>query len=105
MRFVSFLPILLLAACASTSVTPSQSVVKSERVEPETQVLNTVQADPAFARTQRFEAWREDFTRRAIAKGYSPTLLARTVGQARINERAIERNSNQPEQRFRHHHC
>ena len=97
MRFVSFLPILLLAACASTSATPSQSVVKSERVEPETQVLNTVQADPAFARTQRFEAWREDFTRRAIAKGYSPTLLARTVGQARINERAIERNSNQPE--------
>ena len=97
MRFVSFLPILLLAACASTSVTPSQPIVKSQRVEPETQVLNTVQADPIFARTQRFEAWREDFTRRAIAKGYSLSLLARTVGQARINERAIERNSNQPE--------
>lgn len=97
MRPFLVLPLLLLTACASTPDATSQPVVQAERIEPETQVLNDLEVDSTFARLQRFERWRDDFTQRALARGYSSGLLARTVGQAQINERALERDSNQPE--------
>ena len=96
MRYLSILPLALLTACSSVpsaSSSSTQSVVKSERVEPDTQVLNSAQGNSDFARSQRFEAWRADFTQRALARGYSSTLLAQTIGRAQINERAIERNA------------
>ena len=97
MRHLLALPLLLLTACASTPEATTQPVVQSERVEPDTQVLTEIAVDPVFERKQKFERWRNDFTQRALARGYSPALLARTIGQVRINEKALERDSNQPE--------
>ncbi|MEM7730154.1 MAG: lytic murein transglycosylase [Pseudomonadota bacterium] len=85
----------LLSACASASA-PSARLV-SESVPPPTAVLNASATHPAATQAQRFDAWKSDFTRRAVAKGYAPDLLARTVGRAKINDRALERDRDQPE--------
>lgn len=84
-----------LVACASAADVPPQgTILASDAAPAKTAVLN---ASAEMTQEQRFEAWKADFTQRAIAKGYSPTLLATTVGQATINERALERDANQPE--------
>lgn len=110
MRYYLLPLAILLSACATPQVDiqTSESAVNlsdaalltAEAVTPPTAVLNTAatgQGDSAMAQAQRFAHWKDDFTRRAIAKGYSPQLLAITVGRATMNERALERDSSQPE--------
>lgn len=46
---------------------------------------------------QRFEAWKQDFTNRAIAKGYDRALVTSVLSTAVINERALDRDRKQPE--------
>lgn len=102
MRYL-FLPFTLplamsLSACAATPDATS-AALKAESVETPTEVMSAT-TDPrmeALATEQRFAAWKEDFIRRAIAKGFAPDLLAATVGRAQINERALERDQTQPE--------
>ncbi len=89
---------LLLGSCASAPE-PEAQTNSQVTTTPQTEVMERVVTAPAPTQTreQRFSAWKADFTARAVAKGYAPELLARTVGRAQINERAIERNDNQPE--------
>jgi membrane-bound lytic murein transglycosylase B len=56
-------------------------------------------AEPVDQRTQqqRFADWQQDFTRRALAKGYDADMLARTVGQAKIDPKALDKDVKQPE--------
>lgn len=49
------------------------------------------------SREMRFEAWKSDFINRATAQGYDQALVRGVIGPAQINERAIERNNDQPE--------
>ena len=51
----------------------------------------------AASRAERFAAWKADFMARAIAKGYDAALVRRTIAPATINERALERDKDQPE--------
>lgn len=112
MRILLLSSAVFLTACASTppqataldsqvaqkaSVEQPVEALTTEAAEPQTAVLNATQVDPKFAQAQRFEAWKGDFIRRALAKGYPQDLLIRTVARAQINERALERDSNQPE--------
>ena len=92
---LSFAALAALGGCVSVE-TGGGVVLAAEATDAPTAVLNTAAANPV-ATQQRFEAWKQDFTRRAIDKGYPPALLAATVGQARINERALERDRSQPE--------
>jgi membrane-bound lytic murein transglycosylase B len=93
-----------LSACATSDVVIEGGVgqtaaVSSEAVAAPTAVMNKT-SRPEMDRLpteQRFANWQSDFTRRALAKGYAPQLLAATVGRARINEKALERDSSQPE--------
>lgn len=95
---------LTLSACASSDLTVEGGVGQTaaftaEAVETPTAVMNA-SASPlldGLAAEQRFALWQSDFTNRALAKGYAPQLLADTVGRARINEKALERDSTQPE--------
>ena len=85
----------LLAACA----TPQAAVAPAATTPPAPQVREAVVTTPAPGATQaeRFDAWKRDFTARALAEGYGAELLAETVGRAVINERALERDTTQPE--------
>ena len=88
----ALLAALFLAACA-TSPAP---VVAADA--PATTPAETISAPaPALSQVERFEAWKRVFTARARAKGYDDALLAETVGRAVINERALERDTTQPE--------
>lgn len=115
-HFLALPVALVLAACASSDLTleggagqsglntaaktaPKVADVKVEAVTPPTAVMNKV-SRPAMDDVpvaQRYRRWQADFTNRALAKGYSPQLLADTIGRARINEKALERDSSQPE--------
>lgn len=93
-----------LSACATSDVVIEGGVgqtaaVSSEAVAAPTAVMNKTSRPGMDNLTaeQRFANWQGDFTRRALAKGYAPQLLADTVGRARINEKALERDSSQPE--------
>ena len=107
MRDLFFPLAILLSACATQSETrisattlSDAALLTAEAVDPPTEVLNTSavgQGDSAIAQAQRFAHWKDDFTHRALTKGYSSQLLAMTVGSATINERALERDSTQPE--------
>ncbi len=52
--------------------------------------VNKVQAE-------KFNAWKQDFIGRALAKGYDSKLLNATIGQAKINPKAVAKNKSQPE--------
>lgn len=89
-RFIStslLCVVLALPACATTSASSANL---------------SAQASPAMAATaltqeERFAAWKTDFINRAIAKGYDPELVRRVIAPAVINERALERDKDQPE--------
>ena len=49
------------------------------------------------AQQKRFEAWKTDFINRAASKGYDRSLVEGALRSATINERALERDSDQPE--------
>lgn len=44
-----------------------------------------------------FNAWKADFTQRAIGKGYPPALVRSVIAPTKINELALERDKTQPE--------
>lgn len=84
----------LLAACASP-----QSPVSAETPAAPAPAAKTAAPAPALtlSQEQKFERWRADFTARAIAKGYSADMLARTVGTAVFQPSAVASNESQPE--------
>jgi peptidoglycan lytic transglycosylase B len=47
--------------------------------------------------SEQFNAWKRGFMTRALAKGYDSHLLDLTIGQAKINPKAIASNKSQPE--------
>ncbi|WP_371397201.1 lytic murein transglycosylase [Fretibacter rubidus] len=46
---------------------------------------------------QRFDAWKKDFTSRAIDRGYDPAIVRAMISPAKINPLALERDKTQPE--------
>ena len=82
-----------LAACASVPET-SQPVPRLKPITVKTAPKN-VASDASQA--ERFTAWKRDFISRALAKGYDSNLLRTTIGQAKINPKAILKDQNQPE--------
>jgi len=77
-----------LIACVSTPAS-SQPVPKL----PQTVAEKAAEAE----QKEMFNTWKRDFTARALAKGYDSDLLRTTIGQAKINPKAITRNTSQPE--------
>jgi len=86
-------------ATTSTVASATTASVSAEPVSPPTAVMNASASTlmDGLPVEQRFVMWQADFTARALTKGYSPQLLADTVGRAQMNERALERDSSQPE--------
>lgn len=61
------------------------------------QTQNTSVEAQTLTQNQRFDAWKSDFTRRAIAKGYDRAIVNALIQPVTINERALDRDSKQPE--------
>jgi len=82
-----------LSACVSAPAT-SQPVpkLKQETVSSQTETKQT-----ETEQTKLFNTWKRDFMARALAKGYDSSLLRTTIGQAKINPKAIAKNKSQPE--------
>lgn len=80
-----------LPACASTT----------DAVTATTSTASAVAAAQASSQTlsqaDRFAAWKADFIRRAIERGYNPDMVRAVITPAEINEKALERDSSQPE--------
>ncbi|MGB0907550.1 MAG: lytic murein transglycosylase [Maricaulaceae bacterium] len=93
-----FTALIAMPACASSPSTDAQAQVSS----PQAATQNTAQSRPSLSQSplsqsQRFENWKTDFISRAVAKGYSRTLVTRLIQPAQINERALDRDRAQPE--------
>lgn len=86
MKHLTYLLPIVLTACAATPQTQSAASA----------------AQPAAVKTelteqQKFDAWKVDFKRRAIAKGYEPSLVSALIDFAELRESAVSSNENQPE--------
>ena len=107
MRYALLLSAALVLGCTTTDMVPVAETPAPAPAEPSvttepyapTEVMEAIVEPPAPAPTQaeRFAAWKQRFIREATAKGYAPDLLANTVGRATINDRALERDTEQPE--------
>ena len=86
-----FVPLALsLLGCASSTAPAEAAPAPTPESASEQQPI-------AATREARFQAWKNRFISEAIAKGYDQQLVRGIIGGANINERAIERNENQPE--------
>ena len=79
---------LAFTACAAT---PPQA---DAQVEP---ILRTPSVPQNLTQAQRFEAWKLRFVGEAVAKGYDEAFVRRVIMPTRINEKALDRDTSQPE--------
>lgn len=88
------LPLLALIGLTACATTPSVEAtdIPVPRIKPA-----KVEQGITAAHKVRFAAWKDDFIRRAIAKGYDAGMVKRVIGPAVINERALDRDKTQPE--------
>jgi len=75
---------LILPACATTPPTADAQI-------------QTTPVTSNLTQEQRFEAWKQDFIRRAVDKGYEEAFVRGIIMPARINEKALDRDTSQPE--------
>lgn len=102
LRSVSVLALLCVSACASASEpaaldpeTLAPAAVPA--VQPTVAVSQRPTTLVELTQQQRFDAWKVDFTARAIARGYDAALVNALIGGAEINPLALERDKKQPE--------
>ncbi len=82
-----FIPAALsLSGCATAQSQPAPAAAATEN----TSATQLTQAE-------RFDAWKARFINEAASKGYERAMVAKLIGPAKINERALDRDSKQPE--------
>lgn len=66
---------------------------------PSSVVAQPAPQPPTFATSgdQAFDEWRDDFARRAVARGRDPAVLGRLLSGIRVDDRVIELDQRQPE--------
>ncbi|PHR91369.1 MAG: murein transglycosylase [Robiginitomaculum sp.] len=101
-KYFTALPLVLsvalttaISACASAPTPPRQA--QPVTLIPIVKVAQNTVPALGLSQQERFALWKKDFIGRAIAKGYAPALLASTIGTAKINPKALERDQTQPE--------
>lgn len=87
--------LLALPACASTAEAPSAA-------EPQSRAASPVAAAPRYTRAElpqaeRFALWKSEFIARAERMGYNRKMVENLILPAKIEERALDRDKNQPE--------
>ncbi|WP_083898980.1 lytic murein transglycosylase [Robiginitomaculum antarcticum] len=85
---------LLISACAAApqSAMSSANTAANDVRGSEVKIIN-----PDTTPQVKFDAWKADFTNRALAKGYDPALVIAVIAPAELREDAIASNDSQPE--------
>ena len=88
--------LIAISACATTPQSSAQ--VAAAAITPPVPVPRVKPVVVSVAEKQKaFDAWKTDFTQRAIAKGYPSALVRSVIEPTKINELALERDKTQPE--------
>ena len=102
--------ILAFSACATQSEAASSeqntpqlrpaSTITSRTITPAAPVTTApvvVATASPMTRDQKFAAWKQDFISRAIAKGHDGNMVRSLILPAKINDKALDRDTKQPE--------
>lgn len=83
-----------LSACASSPnlKTAAKTALPTPHIKPQ----NTAAKDAKIF-AQKFTKWKKAFIVKALQKGYDKTLVAQTIGRAKVNPKAIHKDRKQPE--------
>ncbi len=84
---------LSLTACATTPTSTQAAGAKTVPVPS----LSPKRDPEVLAQADKFKTWQADFTARAIAKGYEPSLVRGLIGRAKFRASAVKANDSQPE--------
>jgi len=91
-------PLALIALIAMPACASSQRAIAAAAITPPVPVPRVKPVVVSVESKQKaFEAWKTDFTQRAIAKGYPADLVRSVIAPTKINELALERDKTQPE--------
>lgn len=98
-HFICAVAMMSFAACATTSQAKPAPKVTPAYTAPTPTIAptRTVTSSSTMSKAQRFSTWKSDFVNRAIEKGYDAKLVHNLVGSAVINEKALDRDTSQPE--------
>ena len=92
------LPVLILTACASTPAANTADLIAPRLSVPIPNLKPHVPSAAEKAQiAAKFAAWKQDFTTRAIAKGYDANLVNSVIKGATLRPAAIKSNNNQSE--------
>lgn len=80
----------ILTACAAAPPPPVSADVVAASTRAPTEYKGDTQAE-------RFSAWKQNFTSRAIAKGYERAMVNRVIAPATFKAKAVADNNNQAE--------
>jgi len=106
--YIRLLPLLCVSslsvsACAAPTEIPAQAPPVQAPVA-EAPIILTAQAPTVqvvtaapLSQSQRFEKWKQKFINEAAAKGYNRARVSTIINPAKINEKALDRDSKQPE--------
>jgi len=83
-----------LTACAAT---PPQADAQVEPVLRTQVPVAQETAQSEMTQVQRFEAWKIRFISEAVSKGYDEAFVRRIIMPTQINEKALDRDTSQPE--------
>jgi len=91
-------PLALIALIAMPACASSPRAIAAAAITPPVPVPRVKPVVVSVESKQKaFEAWKTDFTQRAIAKGYPADLVRSVIAPTKINELALERDKTQPE--------
>lgn len=93
---IVLISLVAMPACASAPKSAAQ--ISAAAITPPVPVPRVKPVVVSVAEKQKaFDAWKADFTQRAIAKGYPAALVRSVIQPTEINELALERDKKQPE--------
>lgn len=95
---LALISLVAIPACASAPSPSSAPLPAAAVITPPVPLPRVKPEYVSIADKQKaFEAWKADFTQRAIAKGYPADLVRSVLTPTEINELALERDKTQPE--------
>ncbi len=86
-------------ATQSEAASPVTVAAQTSTQTPELRPASTISSIPTpdLTQDQKYAAWKQDFIRRAIAKGHEADMVRSLILPATISEKALDRDSTQPE--------
>ncbi|MEP6343996.1 MAG: lytic murein transglycosylase [Maricaulaceae bacterium] len=86
-----------LSACAAPAEVPTAPEIPAAQASTQIVSSQAATAAPELSQAQRYAVWKKQFIQEATSKGYDKAQVRAIINPAKINERALDRDSNQPE--------